>query len=165
MVKNRILFMERQRFTQWWLWVLILFPLVYIFIDINFIDNQMDKGNGSFSIIFPEDYWISVLTVVLIFLFFRLMKLTTQIDSDKILIKHLFLYKRTLYWEDVEEAKIIKYGFVGYGIRFSIKYGTVYNVKGNKGLFLRLKNGKECVIGTQRPEELARISQKLLRNP
>lgn len=51
--------------------------------------------------------------------------------------------------------KVINYGFVGgWGIRLWTKYGTVYNVSGNKGLFIKLKNGKTMVIGTQKSQEL-----------
>src|SRR5690554_7570605 len=50
---------------------------------------------------------------------------------------------------------LFRSGFVGgWGIRFTMKYGTVYNIKGNKGLFVKLKNGKTFIVGTQKPEEL-----------
>ena len=64
--------------------------------------------------------------------------------------------------KDIEEAELIKYGFVGYGIRLSIKYGSVYNVKGDKGLRITLKNGKKYLIGTQTPDNLKGVVKKLV---
>jgi len=65
--------------------------------------------------------------------------LETTIDSEKISVKHLLFVKKRFKWEDIKSAEIVKYGFVGYGIRISLNHGTVYNVKGNQGLFLKLK--------------------------
>ncbi|TDS57530.1 hypothetical protein [Myroides indicus] len=72
---------------------------------------------------------------------------------------HFFpVLKHTFSFSEIETYKIINYGFVdGWGIRFTMKYRTVYNIKGNKGLFIKLKNGKTFVIGTQKPKEINHI--------
>ena len=44
--------------------------------------------------------------------------------------------------------------YSGLGIRHGRK-GKAYNVSGNRGVQLGLSNGKQLMIGTQRPEELA----------
>ncbi|MGB5377127.1 MAG: hypothetical protein WBN26_04005, partial [Muriicola sp.] len=60
-------------------------------------------------------------------------------------------------------AQVVKYSpLIGYGLRFWTPHGTVYNVKGNRGLSLILKNGKKCMIGTQRYREVEDIIQRLL---
>ena len=43
----------------------------------------------------------------------------------------------------LKSAKIVNYGFVGYGIRLGSQYGTIYNVNGNKGFAIELSNGKK----------------------
>lgn len=43
------------------------------------------------------------------------------------------------------------------GIRFGSKYGTAYNMKGNYGLAIKLKNGQKFLIGTQKVEELGQF--------
>jgi len=49
----------------------------------------------------------------------------------------------------------VHYGFVGgWGIRLFTAYGTVYNMRGAKGLAIRLKSGKKFLIGSQRSEVL-----------
>lgn len=56
-------------------------------------------------------------------------------------------------WENIIKVEMIKYGFVGYGLRLT-SFGTVHNIAGNKGLQLTLKSGGRIVLGTQKPEEL-----------
>ena len=59
-------------------------------------------------------------------------------------------------------AEIVNYGFVGgWGIRLWTKYGTVYNMRGNKGLAIALTDGNKFLIGTQKPEELTAILEKI----
>ncbi|MGB5272717.1 MAG: hypothetical protein WBN39_01570, partial [Flavobacteriaceae bacterium] len=71
-------------------------------------------------------------------------------------------FNKQFKWEDIDKAEIIKYRFVGFGIRLSFKYGTVYNIKGNLGMALHLKDGKKYLIGTQKPEELQKAIASFL---
>ena len=48
-----------------------------------------------------------------------------------------------------EYSPVAEYG--GWGIRYG-KSGSAYNMRGNRGIQLELKNGKEFLIGTQQPE-------------
>ncbi len=165
-MNHKILFGEKQKFTQWWLFLLLCLPLVMIFLSFDWSqssENINDSGNGSFSIILPEGFFVILTVVILTLLFFKYASLTVQIDKEKIGIKHLIFYRRTIYWKDVKAVKTVKYGFVGYGIRLSLNHGTVYNVKGNKGLEVTFNNGSKCLIGTQRPEELFKIANEQLR--
>lgn len=69
--------------------------------------------------------------------------------------------KKTTKWTDMKKAEVINYGFVGgWGIRLRTKYGTVYNIKGNKGLAIELLNGKKYLIGTQKETEMYEIVKK-----
>jgi hypothetical protein len=69
--------------------------------------------------------------------------------------------KKNIKWNELKSMKIVNYGFVGYGIRLGSKYGTVYNINGNKGLAIELKNGKKFVIGTQNETELNSTLKKM----
>jgi len=66
-----------------------------------------------------------------------------------------FLRKR-IAWEEIERiyartySPISEYG--GWGIRYG-QAGTAYNIRGNQGIQLELKNGKRLLIGTQQPQE------------
>ena len=163
-LSTNILFHEKQKFTQWWLWLLLLFPLghiLFVFFSPIFTGLESTSGNLSLSLIMSRDNWIILFITLFIALLFLMVRMETKIDSDKIRVKHLFFVKKTFPFEEIKSVELITYGFVGYGIRISLKHGTVYNVKGNKGLFLTLKNGKKYLIGTQRPDEMGKVVEKL----
>ena len=66
--------------------------------------------------------------------------------------------QKEVKWEDIKKAEVIDYGFVGgWGIRLWTKYGTVYNVKGSKGLFIQKNDNKQFLIGSQRFEDLENL--------
>src|SRR5690554_6746134 len=112
-----------------------------------------DEQFGSNSFI---DYSIGIYPVVL------RDAVKTEINRETLSFRFVPFVKRTIPWKDIESYKVINYGFVGgYGIRLTMKYGTVYNIKGNKGLFVKLKNGKTFIVGTQKPEELEKVIQEL----
>jgi len=165
-MSDKVIFKEKQQFTQWWLYLIIGLPIIIVFFDFDFsqaVEDISNSGNTSFSLILPNGFWIILIEVVLIFLFFRFGGLTTQMDEEKIRIKHLAFYRRTIYWKDIESINPVEYGFVGFGIRLTTSYGTVYNVKGSRGVAIYFKNGSKCLIGTQRPEEFHKIAQQQIQ--
>lgn len=83
------------------------------------------------------------------------MRLSTRIDEMGITMHFFPFVKRKWSWAEVKSAEVLDYGFVGgWGIRLWTSYGTVYNIRGSKGLALKLANGKKVLIGTQKPEEM-----------
>lgn len=155
----RIQFEEEQKFNQWWLWIFLIplgiLPLFGIYkqlvLEEPFGDNPM------------SDLGLIVFTVLIyIFLaFLYLIKLSTHIDENGIQMRFFPLVKKDFKWKDIKNVQVITYGFVGgFGIRLWTKYGTVYNVKGNKGLAIELNNGKKYLIGTQKETELKTVIKK-----
>lgn len=146
-------FKERQRFTQWWLWLILIgigiLPILAIYTKLII---GTDFGTN------PMSNWGVVLFSLLIFGIiglFLIMKLKTEINANGIRMNFFPFIKKTVSWKEIKSVKVISYGFVGgWGIRFGTRYGTVYNIKGNKGLALELKNGKRFLIGTQKEKEL-----------
>lgn len=134
-------FIEVQRFTQWWIWMLLFSIAVLLFY------------------VGPN---LGPVILIIISLFFLSVELKTEMDQNGIKMHFFPLEKKHVAWEDVRNAKIVDYGFVGgWGIRFFTAYGTVYNIKGRKGLAVELKNGKKFCIGTQREKEMATCLQKI----
>ncbi len=157
-----IIFEEEQRFTQWWLWLLmgamLLIPIYGIVQQIvlkePFGDNPM------------SDLGLIIIFIAMLSFcgFFWLIRLQTTITNDEITINFPPLAKKRILWSEVEQAQIVKYSpLIGYGLRIWTPHGTVYNVKGNRGLFLILKNGKKYMIGTQKHREVEDIIQTLLK--
>lgn len=164
-IKVNRLFQETQKFTQWWLWLFLLAPMVVIVFEVIVLTVggcYSEPGNFSFSIVMPTIYWIGLLVWFSSFIFFSRTRLEIFVTPDAVKIRHLIGLTKTFKIADIDKAEIVTYGFLGYGIRLHSKYGTVYNVKGNKGLALTLNNGKKYMIGTQRPSEFARAVKKML---
>lgn len=154
------LFTESQRFTQWWFWLIVIFacgvPFVIFFQQIILGNPVGDHPMSNSAVI------LSLIIPLVFILLFYVMQLKTEINRETLSFRFVPFVKRTIPWKDIESYKVINYGFVGgYGIRLTMKYGTVYNIKGNKGLFVKLKNGKTFIVGTQKPEELEKVIQQL----
>ncbi len=163
-MKSDILYREEQKFTQWWLWCLLLAPPLFIILKGIF---QVYEKQSVVSIVEATLIVLSIetLTSLLIFflviLLFLFLKLKTTITKVYIKIQYFPFFTKTINWVDIETTNIVTYGFVGYGIRISFKYGIVYNVKGNKGLAIKLKSEKRLLVGTQKENELEQIIAQL----
>ena len=158
----KIEFKEEQKFTKWWLW-LILLPIglmliIGIYKQIFLRESFGDKPMSDIGLIIFTIFIFSLLGL------FILMKMKTKIDHDKIELIFYPFVNKTTKWTEIKKAEVVNYGFVGgWGIRFSTKYGTVYNIKGNKGLAIELLNGKKYLIGTQKDTEIKEILKKAFR--
>ena len=109
--------------------------------------------------------WIFLLGTLAFVLFFLYIELRTEVDERGIRVRLRPIAKNVFPWDQVEKVELITYGFIGYGLRFSFKYGTVYNIRGKKGLAVYLKDGGRFVIGTQREADLIDYLQSLGQLP
>lgn len=147
------LFTENQRFNQWWLWLLLVIssatPIIIMF---------KEYSNDTVS---SNNLWVLIIIFLAIILF-AVLRMKTVVTKENIQLTYFPFVWKTINLADINTMKVINYGFVGgWGIRLWTQYGTVYNVRGNKGLHIKLKNGKQLVIGTQKPQELEKIIKTL----
>lgn len=148
-----MMFTENQRFTQWWLWTLLL-GLDALVLYLLVFTSAADEGRGA--LVF------GVLIMLLLTLLFALFHLKTKISDECIEMNCFPFVRKKVKWSDVESAEVIDYGFVGgWGIRILTSYGTVYNVKGRMGLYIKLKSQKSFLIGTQKADELKSFLEKI----
>jgi len=152
MSTNQPVFFEKQKFSQWWLWTILIGLLL---IPIYGIIHQLILGKpvGTKPISDLGMLFFNLFMFAFVY-FFWYMTLITKIDKHKISLRYIPFLKREVSWREVQSATVVRYGFVGYGIRLGSKHGIVYNTKGNKGLAIVLKNGKKFLIGTQKDKEL-----------
>ena len=152
-------FDEEQKFDQKWLWTLLIIVSVVILavqFSVFFSSSVEASGFGFYFSLF------NVFLVLGLIGLFAVMKLKTSIDKEKISMEFFPFVKKEVAWRDIRKAEVLDYGFVGgWGIRLWTKYGTVYNTKGSKGLFIQLKDDKKFLIGTQKPDEMAGFIMKL----
>ncbi len=153
-------FKEEQKFTQWWLWLILIpigvLPIIGIYKQLTKGEEFGDKPMSDLGLIIFSIFIFSLLGL------FFIMKLKTSIDKNGIRMNFFPFVKKKVNWSEIKNAKVVNYGFVGgWGIRLWTKYGTVYNMKGNKGLAIELKSGKKILIGTQRETELNQVLEKM----
>ena len=152
-------FKEEQKFNQWWLWLILIpmgvLPLIGIYKQLILGEKLGDNPMSDISLLIFSIIMFSLVGLFLI------MKLKTSIDKNGINMHFFPFIKKSVDWQQIKNVKVVNYGFVGgWGIRLWTKYGTVYNMKGDKGLAIALTDGKKFLIGTQKPEELTAILEK-----
>ena len=156
-MENKILFSEKQKFNQWWIWPffvlttgLFLYGCVQQLIyKIPFGDNSMSDSGLLFST-------VAISSVSALFFVFRL---ETNITEEAIYVRFfpLHLKYRKYLWTDIETAEvrtykpILEYG--GYGIR-GFGNNRAFNIAGKQGLQLVFKDRRKLLIGTQKANQL-----------
>lgn len=148
-------FEEKQRFTQWWLWLILLAACIFPFIPVMMgLDSKTDQWLGLLA--------MSILLFLIVGLLF-LLQLKTTVDDEGIHYQFIpFHFKqKTILWKDIKSAEVRKYEplkeYGGWGIKGFSKKNWAYNVKGNIGLQLVLKTGDKILLGTQKEEDLKGI--------
>ena len=155
----KIEFKEEQKFTQWWLCLILIgigiLPILGIYKQLILGEKFGDTPMSDFGLII---FCVFTFGLIALFLFIRL---KTEIDQNEIRMNFFPFLKKRVSWKEIKKVEIVTYGFVGgWGIRLWTKYGTVYTIKGNKGLAIELLNGKKYLIGTQKETELNKIVEK-----
>ncbi len=161
------IFKEVQRFRQWWVWLLVL--LVAGVSWYGFIQQIILKkpfGNN------PAPDPVMIMIWVIFGLFFPALfysiKLVTEVRYDGLFVRffplqfhaHKISYGEIKNYEVRTYSALKEYG--GYGIRLGAR-GKAYNVYGNKGIQIEFQDGKQLLVGTQRPEEFASALASVVR--
>ncbi len=104
---------------------------------------------------------VCLLGIGIVYFVAYVMRLETEVQEDALSIRFHPVMSDTIRFDDIERVEVRTYRpireYGGWGIRGGLgKSGGVYNVSGNRGVQLELANGKRLLIGSQRPEELAK---------
>jgi hypothetical protein len=170
---SRCRFREEQRFSQWWLYLLLGVLALSTTTLFGFgIFKQLVRGlpwgdrpmsDTALAVVGPAVIlagWGAVL-------FLRWTRLVVEVRESGLLIWFRPFVHRNILYREIRtcEARtyqpIREYG--GWGIRAG-RGGMAYNVTGDRGVQLELVNGKRLLIGSQRAGELAAaIHQRMER--
>ncbi len=97
---------------------------------------------------------------------FFIWNLETTIDTQNITIQIKPFVKKSFPIKNIKEWEVRQYGpiaeFGGWGVRYGFKDTTAYNVSGNIGLDLVIKENTKILIGTQRGQEIKRILKTII---
>lgn len=161
-----ILFSEKQRFTQWWVWLIFLgvnglfiFGVIeQVVLGHQFGDNPI--GNTGLLLITGSFFLLTLM--------FFFSKLETEITKDGLSVRlapfHI-RFKR-FGWNQFSKIYVREYSpiaeYGGWGLRYSLSgSGKAYNMSGRMGLQLEFQNGKKLLIGTKKAEELKGVLEKI----
>jgi hypothetical protein len=154
------IFTETQRFTQWWLWLIIIGVAglhVYGLYQQFYLGEPFGDNPAS-----DEMLLVFSSIPVLLILFFVALRLDTRVDAEGVHYRFFpFQIKYKLKrWDELEKAYVREYKpiheYGGWGIRGWGK-DKARNVSGNMGLQLELKNGDRLLIGTQKGQEMESV--------
>lgn len=131
---NRVVFLEVQKPTQWWLWFIIL---IFLFSSLYVSIHEFTKTDS----LMNWENWVSVLIPFLISILFFIMRLKTRIDSKGVFVQFIpfHLKEHFFSWNDIQNCALREYSPVGEYGGWGIKYGMggvgkAYNISGNIGL-------------------------------
>lgn len=162
----KTLFTERQKFKQWWLWLILLGINGIFFFGVykqvigkeQFGDNPMSNTG----LLFATGVTLLISLVIIN------CRLDTIIKEDGIYVRFFpFHFKFKYYgWESLTKTFVRTYSpiaeYGGWGLRLGLfGKGTAYNVSGNKGLQLEFSDGKKLLIGTNKPNEITATLTKI----
>ena len=165
---NMKVFKEKQRFTQLWLIIVILFSSI---VPIAVVINEYQKKENAFSF---EMLLVIILVIILPSAIIFLFKLSTRIDEQGIHYQFFPFHfsDRKISWKEISKAYVRTYDpigeFGGWGLKggnlFNKSKGKAINVSGDIGIQLELKNGKKLLIGTQKEAEAKSVIQNYQNN-
>ena len=146
-------FQERQRFNQWWLWLIILGVNGFIEFAITYL-----------LMVYPTNIglWIAAGTIAFISIAFYFFILETRINEKGIQVRFFPFHTSfiTISWDQLEKVEVRKYKplgeYGGWGLRYG-SGGKAYNISGNIGMQLTFKDGSTLLIGTNKKEEVEAI--------
>lgn len=163
-------FNETQKFDQWFM-KLIYFGLVAILLYCLYYwyiaEEAVDKVGANDT----TGQLLVIASIVFVLVLFSLFKLTTEIDEIGVHYQFLPFHfsKQTVRWAEMEKCYVRQYSpireYGGWGFRTSFgSNGKAYNVKGNKGIQIKLKTGKKILIGTQKEKDAQQVIDRLFKN-
>ena len=167
MQPNEPFYSERQRFRQWWLWVLVLIgPAISAWAIFQQLVMGSPFGNN------PAPDYVLVLLVVIVGgipLFMYCTGLDTEVRDCGVRICFRPFHRKWVVFgfENIQNADTHTYSalkdYGGWGIRYGRK-GKAYNVSGNEGVLLTLQDGNNVLIGSKNHQVLcSAINERISR--
>lgn len=94
-------------------------------------------------------------------LLFGRVSLVLDVTADQVRIRYRPFSRRVIPLDDIARVQARTYNAVkeygGWGIKGWSKEKMAYNVSGNRGVELTLKDGRRVMLGSQRADELAAV--------
>ncbi len=165
----KFLFEEKQRFSQWWVWLIaISSALLVIGLFVIGIYEQLVLGDPWGDIPMSDEMLVtvslfSISAVVGMLLLFFTSVLETVVDRDSVSYRYFPLIRS---WRRIEKEAISRYEVqnelqMRYGVHRDLSGNWTINVSGRSGILLTLYDGRTLLLGTQLPVELLNALKKM----
>jgi hypothetical protein len=162
---EKLLFQESQRFRQPWLYaILIASDLLIVYLLIRYSVFEPEEFDLTATIILI----VTLLLMILLTVGFHAIQLLTEIRQKGIYYRFKPFQKKfkEIRFDELESVQVKKYNpikeYGGWGIRpGGKKKGKAYNVSGNMGIHFNFKDGHKFLLGTQKPESVNKVIQRL----
>ena len=175
-MKGKVIFREEQCFKytwSWWVLLICTLPMVggilYGFYMQLYLGEPIGDHPASDTGLVIIGLFTCVLLLGLMWLF-QFMRLTLEVDNGSIRYSFFPFIRslRSLQKRGVHRMVVRKYHpiaeYGGWGYRFGFRSGRALTVSGKWGLQLELANGKQLLLGTQKPGELQIATDRLKQN-
>jgi hypothetical protein len=149
---------EEQRFRQAWVWLPVLGAAAlawWAFVQQILLDRPFgDDPSPDWGV------WLLLLAIgVGLPLLFIRAALVLDVTAENILIRYRPFTRRTISLADIDGLEVREYNAIkeygGWGLKGWSRDKVAYNVRGNRGVDLRLRDGRSVMLGSQRPHDLA----------
>lgn len=164
----KVLFEEKQYFRQKWIWLVVLFFPIFSIYGI-FEQFIMHRPIGNHPI---SDAGLTIYAI----LFGLGLPLLLYYTHLKVYITQEGLYYRFFPFhfkeycikkEEIEKVEALTYSplkeYGGWGIRYGFK-GKAYNVSGNLGVKIHLKNDSNILFGSQNHKQMEKVLRTTITN-
>ena len=147
------IFVEEQPFDHSWIWIMLGLETVAILLPL---------------ILTGQAWWVILIGAAVMLMTLVIMsslKLKSRIDDEGIHYRMSPFHwsDKTIHWAEVDRAYVREYNpmleYGGWGIRYG-RHGKAFNVKGNKGIQVIRKDGKQILIGTQLHDQAVKALEK-----
>ena len=162
------LFSEKQRFTQPWLWLILLGMNGLILVG---LVQQLVFGKPFGDKPIPDIGLVFVLLLTVSFtLWFRSLRLETQIREDGVYVRFYPFHRKTMFIprSEIAEAYVRHYKplreYGGWGLR-GLDNNQALNVSGSQGIQIVTKKGHRLLIGTKKAAAAAPVLRQLWPGP
>jgi len=160
-----VYFSERQRFRQPWLWALTLPSMAgtvgllwYGMYQQLFLGRPWGNQPTGDTALIVMGVATSLLCLGILWLLWA-SELRVELRDDSLHVRFFPFLRRSIPYARILRAEACAYSpiaeYGGWGVRYG-RGGKAYNVSGNRGVRLEIEGGERLLIGSQRPEELAR---------
>ena len=152
-------FIEVQQFDQWWFRLIMLLVITTVGGTMVMNYSNIESDPVAFWTVLGSSLFVIAITIAMVFL----LKLETKIDEQGIHYRFWPIKMKLINWTDIDKCFVRTYSplreYGGWGYRMNIfsNKGSAINVKGNIGIQIVFKSGKQFLIGTQKEEDAKKV--------